>query len=443
MTRPMTRPGLGVEMILLLVGWHLLVNLAGRDEYAAPSSFYYTVMMILLTLAAPHLARLVRRVRPLARLSPWTLAPLLGCLITFGYLQAFTFNEQIRSPKNEHSLVDIGQNTYEAGKMFFTGGVNPYAHRAQIWHTLEEGEKITRVQGQTHLFGMVYNYGYPYFPWMFFSYAGFRRLVDNYNAVRVANLVFLALNILGICLVASRLARDGDRKVAMLGAAALFICFHKLDFQLFEYGVTDIVIGVYLLFGIYALQRQRDATAGVLLGMAQACKLFPGAVLLPVTFFWYRDGRRRLRFMVACIGFLAALVGPFFLWDPESFFSATILFYLAHHGDGDDTAAYHILPERWKGAFTLVRWPLMVWVIYRGLRHGRGEIRWLLVVSSLAYLIFLAFNQMLHLNYYWPIYGISCLALVAQALPGEEEADPRQLWLPGIPRRVIGGQGRR
>ena len=422
-------------MVLLLVPWYLLVNLIGKEEYEAPRSFFYTVGLILLTLAAPRLTRMVRRVELLARPRVWALAPLIGCVITFGAIQLYTFNEQLRSPKNETSLVDIGQNTYEAGKLLFTGGVNPYAHRAQIWHNLEPGEKITKEAGHTHLFGVPYKYGYPYYPWMIFSYAGFQALVDNYNAVRVANLVFLALNILGMCLVASRLARAGDRRLAMLGAVALFLCFYKLDFQLFEYGVTDIVIGVYLLLGVAALQRRRDATAGVLLGMAQACKLFPGAVLLPVTFFWYRDRRRRVRFTVACLGFLALVVGPFFLWDPESFFSATILFYLAHHGDGDSSAAYHVLPERWKGGFSLIRWPLMAYVIYRGIKRGRGEVRWLLVISSVSYLIFLAFNQMLHLNYYWPIYGISCLALTAQALPGEDEQSAKQLWLPGVNKR--------
>jgi len=432
MARVRITPRLGWEVVLLLVCWYLLVNLIGRDEYERGRSFFYTAGLILLTLAAPRLTPLVRRVGPVVRRAGWALAPLIGALITFGYLQMFTFNEQIRSPKNKTSLVDVGQNTYEAGKIFFEGGLNPYANRAQIWHTLKESDRIKKEAGQTHLLGVPYSYGYPYFPWMMFSYAAFAPLADNYNAVRLANLAFLVLNLLGLCLVAARLARDGDRLVATLGAAALFLCFYKLDFQLFEYGVTDIVIGVYLLFGVVALQRRRDATAGVLFGLAQACKLFPGAVLLPVTFFWYRDPRRRWRFTLACVALLALVIGPFLLWDPEAFISATILFYLAHHGGGDASAAYYVLPAKWKGAFALARWPLMVWVIYRCLRRGREEVRWLLVAGSVSYLIFLAFNQMLHLNYFWPTYGMSCLALVAQSLPTRDEPHPVQLQLPGV-----------
>ena len=425
-------PRLGWEVVLLLAGWYLLVNLIGRDEYERGRSFFYTAGLILLTLIAPRLAPLVRRVGPVARRAGWAVAPIIGALITFGYLQLFTFGEQIQSPKNRTSLVDVGQNTYEAGRIFFKGGLNPYANRAQIWHTLKENDRIKLKDGQTHLLGVPYSYGYPYFPWMMFSYSAFMPLCANYNAVRLANLAFLALNLLGIWLVAVRLARDGDRTVAALGAAALFLCFYKLDFQLFEYGVTDIVIGVYLLFGVVALQRKWDVAAGVLFGMAQACKLFPGAVLLPVAFFWFRDPGRRWRFTGACVALLALVIGPFLLWDPAAFTSATILFYLAHHGGGDASAAYFVVPLKWKGAFALARWPLMVWAIYRCLRRGREDVRWFLVASSVSYLIFLAFNQMLHLNYFWPTYGMSCLALVAQSLPTKDEPRPTQLRLPGI-----------
>jgi hypothetical protein len=104
-------------------------------------------------------------------------------------------------------LVDIGANTFVAGH-WFMDGENPYAQRAQLVHRVEHAPGVTRSPaGQLLMWGVPYDYGYPYFPVMFLFYLPFLalpmglredrrgaiRLVSSYVAVTVGLILPFAL----------------------------------------------------------------------------------------------------------------------------------------------------------------------------------------------------------------------------------------------------------
>lgn len=427
----------GIEIIVPLVAWCALVNLIGVYAYwpyDARKCFYLMLASVGLILAVPLLRRLLRGRALALRLRSLTVPILIGCTVAFGWFQLHSFYDQLQAPRNKTRLVDIAQNTYESGRMFFDKGVNPYAFRGQIWHDVHGKPHITREGGKTYMYGIQYKYGYPYFPWMFFSYEGFRHLSDNYNSMRIGNLVFLLLNLLGMVLLAKRVVPPEDRLTAALASAATLLCAKNGGIELFSLGSTDITIPCYLIFGVLALHHKKDVTGGALFALAQASKVLPGALITLVTFCWFRDRRRRLRFTAAYLGVVALVVGPFFVWDQEAFFSATILYYLTFHKFGDGTAYYSVVSKPNRALFRFTRWPLIALFVFFCLRKRDQDISQLLVANAVSYLIFLAFNTMFHLNYLWSIYTLCCSALVLQMLRQQPDPDPssRQLSLPGI-----------
>jgi hypothetical protein len=419
---------LGIEIVVLVAVWCALLNLLGTHMHDARKMFTYLLAIVALILAAP-LVRLARRWSAGRRARSLAASLLVGCIIAFGWFHLHSFHDQITAPRNSARLVDMGQNAYEAAKMFFTKGVNPYAFRGQIWLDVTGAPHVTRQGNKTFMFGVPYKYGYSYFPWTFISYEGFRRVIPNYNAFRLADLIFLLLNVVGMCLLARRLAPRDDRLLASLAMTAAFLCAKKMGYDLFSLGIIDILIPCYALFGYLALSRERDVTAGVLLGMAQACKLLPGAMLALVTLCWYRDRRRRLRFLLAFVGFVALVIGPFFLWDPEAFVSATILFYMTFHADGDHTGYYQQLPLGWRGPFQIAKWVLIATTVLVGLRRSDQDVKRLIVVSAVSYVLFIAFSKMVHLNYVWSVLSLASAAMMFQALSPPREP---QLSLPGV-----------
>jgi hypothetical protein len=425
-------PPLGLDAVLLVGASCAFINLVSENAYKPEKSFYQLLGLVLLLLLAPLLARLLRATTLPSR-ATWLAAPVLfGVVVAFSWFHLYTFQEQVASPRNQRRLVDISQNTYEAGRMFFERGVNPYAFRAQIWHQIDDGPRVTRPSGKTAFFGLQYKYGYPYFPWMFFSYEPFRHLLSTYHSYRLANLLLMGLNLVGMLLLARRLCPAPDRTVAGLAMVAAFLGAKSLGYELYSFVITDIVIAVYLLFAALALERGRDVLAGVLTGLAQGCKLFPGALVSLVTLAWLKDPRRRVRFALAFALAVGLTVGPFLLADPEAFFSATFLFYLVRYPNGDDTAFSGTLPLGWRSVFRAMKWPLIGALVWLGFRRSRDDVTRLLVVSSASFLIFIAFHDMTHLNYVWAVWGPLCSALVLAYTRARTGSEGRQLRLPGI-----------
>ena len=303
-------------------------------------------------------------------------------------------------------LVDIGVNTYLAGSAFLEGA-NPYASHAQIVSEIAPGPNVEQRGDTLFMYGVPYRYGYPYYPAMFLGYLPWRALADGFTSIRVGNLVFMMLNIAGIVLLARRLAPN---PIAPLLAAAAYLLVEAYPREIFEFGIVDIMISTAGLFAFLLLDRKKFLGAGILFGVAQACKLLPGPLLvLPALVYLYgREGFRPL-----LTGYLAASLGivvPFLLWDPPSFLSATTLFYLTHHAAGDDTALWFFLPSSLQTPFTLLGFLLTAAVSVVGLR-GERSTGTLVVRSFVAYLVVIAFGKMSHLNYLWGVYPLGCISL--------------------------------
>jgi hypothetical protein len=412
----------GIEVVLLVAAWCAVVNQIGTQP--EPRKVYLALLgLVALVIGGPHAARALRLVPGLGRLRALAAPILAGAVIAFGGFHLQDFSDQVGAPRNLNRLVDIAENTYAAGRMVFDGGVNPYAFRGQIWHNVAGRPGVKVEAGRTTMHGLHYKYGYPYFPAMFLSYEPFRQLVGTFNAIRIANLCFVLATLALLLLLARRLAAPPDLPLAALAAAAAFLCAKRQGYDLYNLGVTDIVLPCYALLGFLALARGRDLLGGVCLGLCQAAKLLPGGLLFVVTALWLPGWRRRLRFSAAFTAVVALLVGPFLLADPAAFVSATVLYYLVFYPEGDGSALYSTLPMAWRARFQLAHLASIAVLMLLGLRGHRGELGRLLLVSSACYLLFLAGNKLFHLNYLWSIHAPACAALVLRALPPREAED--------------------
>jgi uncharacterized membrane protein len=265
------------------------------------------------------------------------------------------------------------------------------------------------------MYGVPYTYGFPYFPAMFLSYLPARAITSGYDSLRVANAIFLALNLLGIFWLTRRLSPAGLATTAGLAGCVAYVGVGALQTELFRYAITDLVIATYGVFAFLALSYRRWILAGVLFGLAQACKLLPGALLvLPVLLWlWGRPGGWKL--LIAYVATSVVILLPFVLLSPALFLSSTVLFYVTYHARGDYSSLWFFLPSVLKTPFRLLGYGLTAggvgWIVRRRSEDSLAP----LTIAFLAYLIFVAFSNMIHLNYIWGTYPLGCVALVAPA----------------------------
>lgn len=318
-------------------------------------------------------------------------------------------------------VIDIAEVTYAAGTLFWQGK-NPYAGPIDAARRAT-GIPLGQAPEGISLYGARYNFGFPYYPVMFLSYLPFRPLAEGFHSLRVANVIFLALDLIGIfwlsvCLSGRARPTAGWSARFAPGAVGgvLLLGIRALPGELIMLSVTDLVISVYALFAYVALTHARPRTAGILFGLAQACKLLPGPLLfVPAALWMYgKPGFKRL-LTAYCVTSLAFVL-PMFLRNPELFTSSTLLFYFAYHGEGDTSSLWYYLPRSVRPWFTLAGICASSGLVVGALRH-RSErgVGWPLVLSCVAYLVFVAFSKMIHLNYLWSIYPLACVALVARA----------------------------
>ncbi|MEM8933373.1 MAG: glycosyltransferase 87 family protein [Acidobacteriota bacterium] len=244
-------------------------------------------------------------------------------------------------------LVDIALNT-DCAVTAWLAGENPWATRCQLWHEVPttEGVEVT-ADGAVFLHGWRYHYGYPYFPAMIATYLPMRLVVDGPEAVRWTNLVLVLAHLVLMSVILYRLLPAVDRRLGILVAMVAFLGVGRFGRELFEYAVTDIAISFWALCGVLACWHRRFVVGGALFGIASACKLLPGPFLVaPLALALFVRGERRsaLRLAVAWVVTTAAVVLPAVLADPESFVTATILFYRTVHAVGDDTSLWFFLP---------------------------------------------------------------------------------------------------
>ncbi len=384
-------------------GWLLLVNIGSMSAWAfGPAMFVF----LLLNGYAVHRFLLQGNrsrghgERGLNRLLVATAALAVG-LFLFGVSYSPDW------------LLDIGANT-DAAIRALLAGRNPYATRAQLWNeSFRTEDGISLVDGEFRMFGIPYYFGYPYFPAMALGYLPMTALLGNYTAIRLSNLVLSLTNLWIFLQILQRCFpdRSGYERARKTGFVALFFAPSYLV-GMYYLGMTDIIVTSFLLLALFFLDSNRLFTAGICLGLAQASKLMPAPIVLLAVLFWLPDNRDRL---ATALGFLLSsslLLVPFVLWNPEGFFSATILYYLTHHAGGDDTSLWYYLPPLGQHLLFVLS-PLLT-IAYTAIfsRRYRGDLFRLAAVCFNGYLVFIAFSKMSHFNYYWTVYPLVCLALI-------------------------------
>jgi uncharacterized membrane protein len=186
--------------------------------------------------------------------------------------------------------------------------------------------------------------------------------------------------------------------------------------EFYNNAVTDVLIAALAVWAFVALDRRAYVATGVLLGLAQSCKLLPGPLLVLPVVAWLGADKRTLRVVLAYVATSAAVIAPFAARDPARFVSSTVLFYLTFHRGGDDTSLYYFLPPPAQTLWVVLGPALALAVALVPLRERRGDTLAPLRAAFLAYFVFIAFGKMTHLNYVWAVYPLGVCALVVGAL---------------------------
>jgi len=254
---------------------------------------------------------------------------------------------------------------------------------------------------------------------MFLSYLPAYFSFDGYLAIRVTHFLLIALNLAAFWLIISRyFSLQIQRQTAMLIAITAYLGLLRYAFEAIMLGVTDVLISTYLLFAFAALQRKHYFIAGLLLGCAQACKLLPAPFILLAMLLMLIHQEKSIidnlpvrRLLLGFLLAIAVIIFPFIAWQAEGFFSSTILYYLTHHQEGDQTSLWFFLPKLLQLPFLLLGLLSTVACIFM-IRPLNKDL-WLscLGVSFCSYVIFMAFSKMTHLNYLWGVLPLGALAL--------------------------------
>lgn len=396
--------------LAVIAGWLLLFHFISTRTWGYGASTF-VIMMGVVTLVV--FGALCRGRLPPARGSAWY--AVVGTIILVA-LVVWMCSELLAALAIDQpgSASDIARNTLAAGD-HLVDGRNPYAERAQLLQPMVGSPGIEMANGKVWLYGIPYDYGYPYFPVMFLAYVPFRPLVHGIGGIRFGNAFWTLTALAGVLVLVRRLVRDGDARALSWWAGVAFLGLPVLGKELLEYAVTDVLIAAISIWAFIALDAKRDLLSGLLFGLAQGCKLFPGPFLLLPALLWLGKSRRSLRVSIGFIVMTVATVVPWIAWDWRRFLSSTILFYLTRHQEGDDTALYYFLPPSFQtfhlalgGALTL----LMLLLVLRG---DRSDILEPLRAAFLSYMVFSAFNRMTHFNYVWGIYSLGCVCIVVTA----------------------------
>jgi len=409
-------PTLSLLQVFALAAWAALFNVVGLETWRhGRQTFGLLLVAAALVLVLPR----ARRWR-----TAWLCRPRRGVgavvLVATLAMAGHLLWGAGRALAERSSMTDIPRNTWHAGTVLLQGK-NPYATRCQLWADLDRGDHVRHTGAGVELYGVPYRYGFPYFPGMLLGYLPARLCGLGEEGLRLWNLLLTAATGWILWRLVRRLAPD--RSGAPLVAVAAFLCVWVYPQEIFEFAVVDILIAGLLVAAFLALDHDRWGLAGVLLGLAQGCKLLPAPVVVLALAAWAggRPGWRRL-----ALGFVLAaglVILPFVLWDPAEFLSATVLFYLVHHARGDTTALYPYLPAALRLPQQILGFALTILAAVLPVRREDRDLAAPLAAGFAAYLVFIAFGRMSHLNYLWSVWPLGCAALavsVARAAPASE-----------------------
>ncbi len=331
-------------------------------------------------------------------------------------IAGYQLRDGVRSARRPNpGVADMSASIRSAIRALAVDKRNPYATRNNAGCGDIRGRPHVTVDpsGNVRLFGLPYDYGFPYFPGYLLSYWPFEQAFHNPRGMIVANLFWVVLSILGMFVWLGR----GRTGLAAL-AAILFAANPTYQRELYDYVIPDLILGLYILAALLLFDRRHPIAAGVALGLSQASKLLPAPFfLLPLLF--ALDGRGRWRLLAGFAVTALAVLLPFVLADPTRFVSSTFLYYLVDHAAGDSTAGWFFVPHRLQPWFLGVGYlaTAVVWVLFsrrcRTATHAAS-------VGFGAWLMFAAFSKMIHLNYIWGALAPGCVGLVAATWRREE-----------------------
>ncbi|MEA2554201.1 MAG: hypothetical protein QOJ65_2377 [Fimbriimonadaceae bacterium] len=413
---PSARKGLPAPLLALglVVLWLVVLNVVGLNTWGhGPLTFFMLLALVALMGLARWLGPQYAAGGP--RAISITVAVLAAAAATYFLVSQLYM---VRNPETTDPKSDIALNTWTAGTYAFDYHLNPYTSRAQTGHDVSRAPNVDSSGPQLTMFGVPYYYGYPYFPAMFLSYEPFRRMDQSPSSVRTGNAVYYGLVLVAIGWLTALLAPRGTRLPAALLSVAGFACVVVMGKELFDNGVTDIVIPLFAILGFIASYYGRHSLSGVLLGWTLAAKLVPGGLFLLIVSLWYLRRPERWKFLIPMAVTVLAVLLPYVLKDPGAFLSATVLFYMTEHARGDSTALWYTLPPALQPIFQILGYALIVGMIVWAFRRRSLGLLGVLALCFGTGIVFVAFNRMSHLNYDWAVVPLGCVTLVVYAMGG-------------------------
>ncbi len=206
----------------------------------------------------------------------------------------------------------------EIALRFFLDGKNPYAEN--YFGTVLEDWHYSDTDVNPALYHFVMQPFYLLFALPFSVLSG---SILGYFDGRIP-LVFLLLVSLS---VAFKLLRDGERRRSFM----LLLGFNPLMILYTLEGRSDFFMFGFLITGLYLLYKQKNILSAIFIALSFAVKqsvwpLFP----LYIFYLWFtKKGRKSFYNTIAVFSAVfAAIVLPFFFWDPKAFLESTV-FYLS------------------------------------------------------------------------------------------------------------------
>ena len=333
-------------------------------------------------------------------------------VLPFLYHDASAFVRDYNRPPGSDFMV----NTLTAARTNFDQHKNPYETKAEFWWDPSKAPHVTQKNGRLYMFGVPYYYGYPYFPAMILTYEPLRRVVPTLGYIRIGNAIFLLITVVSVVWLAVLLVPPRNKWMAGAIAAASMLCLWTTTVSYFYEGQIDASIPMFTLLGIIAAWYRRPSISGILFGWAFACKLLPGGFLCLIMLAWFWRRPERLKFAIPMVLTFLAVMLPYILWNPPAFLSATILYYLTEHVNGDDTALYYYLPEAAKALFIIIGYSTVGAILVKTLRNKTLGLADAVGAMFISFMVFVAFSKMDHPNYFTAITPLGSVALVALTL---------------------------
>jgi uncharacterized membrane protein len=216
-----------------------------------------------------------------------------------------------------------------------------------------------------------------------------------------------------VLLAAWALARSGEGASGEL--AALFVLFQPRSFFVLEQAWTEpLMLACFALVLLFCV-RGRPLLAGVALGLLAVSKQNSPYLMVPLAFALPAPGRKKALLIAA--GVAAAVMAPFFLWDPRGFFRGVVRMQLLQPFRDDSLSLSallaHLRPGDY-GALAFVGLALGAVLIAFCLRRNMSLAQ-AAAAAGAGWFVTLLLSKQAFCNYYWLCVGLLCATISARS----------------------------